>query len=247
MQLLPGLDTPAWPTDIDGAVALERRLRPLLDLRSQGPERVEAVAGLDAAYDTTTDLMVGAAVVLDAVTGEVRAEASYADTARFPYVPGWLALRELPALLGAWERLDGRAPDLVLCDGYGVAHPRRFGLACYVGTVTGLPTIGVAKTRYIGEYATPPAPRGASTPIVLDGDVVGRSLRTQSGVREVLVSVGHAIDLDHACRHVLDQAMRYRIPEPLRAADHLSRATLPSEPGRGGREDGPPRAPGRTG
>lgn len=210
----------------DGAVALERRLRPLLDLRGPGPSTVRTVAGFDAAYGTDSELVVGAVVVLDAGTGDVREEATQVGAAPFPYVPGWLALRELPALLGAWERLTGPAPDLLLCDGYGVAHPRRFGLACYVGVLTGLPTIGVGKSRFIGEYSAPGRQRGASTPIVADGEVVGRSLRTQDDVKEVLVSVGNAIHLNHACDHVLAQSTRHRLPEPIRAADQLSRRVL---------------------
>ncbi|PZG51514.1 hypothetical protein C1I98_08360 [Spongiactinospora gelatinilytica] len=114
-------------------------------------------------------------------------------------------------------------PDLLVCDGYGLAHPRRFGLACHLGVLTGLPVIGVAKTPFAGRHDLPARERGSWTPIVLDGEVVGRALRTREGVKPVYVSQGHRVGLDEACGHVLRLAPAYRIPEPIRRADRLSR------------------------
>jgi deoxyribonuclease V len=218
-----------WPQTAGQAEAVEARQRELLDLDTSGPSRVRTVAGLDAAYDTGSDLVAGAVVVLDATTLEVIAEATATGHARFPYLPGLLAFRELPSLADAWNSLtlDG-PPDLLVCDSHGLAHPRRFGLACHVGTLTGLPTVGVAKTAFVGAYDPPGPRRGDWSPVVDGGEVVGRALRTQDGVNEIFVSVGNAIDLDTACRHVLDLSPTYRLPETTRAADGASRRALRS-------------------
>ena len=142
--------------------------------------------------------------------------------ARFPYVPGLFAFRELPALVEALERLTV-TPDLLVCDGYGLAHPRGFGLACHLGVLTGLPAIGVGKTHFVGTHDAPDPARGAWTPIELDGSTVGRALRTQSNVKPVYVSQGHRITLDTACAEVLRLSPYHRLPEPIRKADHLAR------------------------
>ncbi|SDR16149.1 Endonuclease V [Thermostaphylospora chromogena] len=215
-----------WPTTVEEALAVQERLRPLVDL-ADDPTGADAsgvrhVAGLDVGYGAG-DEVTGAVVVLDAGTLQVVDRAVVRERARFPYVPGLFAFRELPPLLAALERLR-ITPELLICDGYGLAHPRRFGLACHLGVLTGLPTVGVAKTAFVGRYDTPAPERGAWTPIVLDGEVVGRALRTRDGVKPVFVSQGHRVGLETACAHVLRLAPRYRIPEPIRQADRLSRS-----------------------
>ncbi|MET9338084.1 deoxyribonuclease V [Nonomuraea sp. NPDC003804] len=214
---------PPWPTTIAEAEAEQERLRPLVDLSDPGPERVRFVAGLDVGYAAEGDEVTGAVVVLEADTLRVVDSAVARGPAAFPYVPGLFAFRELPPLLAAMERLTV-APDLLVCDGYGLAHPRRFGLACHLGVLTGLPVIGVAKTAFVGACDDPAAERGSWSPILLDGEVVGRALRTRDGVRPVYVSQGNRIGLDNACAHVLRMTPAYRLPEPIRQADRLSRA-----------------------
>jgi deoxyribonuclease V len=216
-------DLHPWPTDADEAVAIQDRLRPLADLSSAGPRVVRTVAGLDVAY--ADDRLAAAAVVLHAETLEVVEETTALDRPGFPYVPGLFAFRELPALVGALRALSV-TPDLLICDGHGLAHPKRFGLACHLGVLTGLPSIGVGKTRLVGEYDEPGAERGAWSPVSDGGQVVARALRTQTGVKPVFVSVGHRADLDTACALTLRLAPRYRLPETTRRADHLSRETL---------------------
>ncbi len=216
-----------WPPDAASAEAMQERLRDKVDLTSPGPQRIRTVAGLDVSYDTASDVVVGAVTILDAASFEILDEATVAGRAAFPYVPGLLAFREIPALVAAWNALSWPdPPDLLVCDGYGVAHPRRFGLACHVGALTGLPSVGVGKTPFVGAYDQPGDSRGSWSPLVDRGETVGRALRTQDGVREVFVSVGHAIDLDTACRHVLALTPRYRLPETTRAADQASRRAL---------------------
>jgi len=140
----------------------------------------------------------------------------------YPYVPGLLAFREAPAMLDALERLSS-LPDVILCDGQGLAHPRRYGLACHLGVQVARPTIGCAKSRLCGQHAQPSRERGAFAAL-MDGDqLIGAVLRTQTGVRPIYVSVGHLIDLPDAVRVTLACATRYRLPEPLRAAHHIAR------------------------
>lgn len=180
--------------------------------------------GLDVAYATGSDTVVAAAVTVDLATGAEVDAATAVGEATFPYLTGLFAFRELPALLAALGGL-AEPPELLIADGHGVAHPRRFGLASHVGVLTGLPAIGVAKTP-LGRF-DPPAPgRGATSPLVLDGEQVGVALRTREGVRPVFVSVGHRIDLASACRYVLALANCFRLPETTRRADRRCRDAL---------------------
>ncbi|MCM2579902.1 endonuclease V [Streptomyces meridianus] len=216
-----------WPASTAEAVAEQERLRDLVDLGAAGPDPAAGgtVAGVDVAYDENSDRLAAAAVVLDLATLEVVEQATATGRAAFPYLPGLLAFRELPPVLDALDRLSAR-PDLVVCDGYGIAHPRRFGLACHLGVLTGIPAFGVAKTPFVFDHEEPGPRRGDWTPL-LDGDeVVGRALRTQESVKPVFVSVGHAITLAKACAHTLRLASRYRLPESTRRADRLCRDAL---------------------
>ncbi|MEU4342986.1 endonuclease V [Nocardia sp. NPDC023852] len=222
MSWLAHVDHLSWPTTAEEAMVIQDDLRPRVDQRTAPGMRFHTVAGLDSAYDDTG--AVAAVVVLDATTLRPVTSTVAHGVATFPYVPGLLAFREIPTTLAALEKLDS-APDLLVCDGQGLAHPRRFGLACHLGLLTGVPTIGVAKTVW-GEYAEPGRERGAATDITIDGEVVGRALRTRTGVKPVFVSVGHRIDLDTACAQVLALTPRYRLPETTRHADHLCRAAL---------------------
>ncbi|MEV4186861.1 endonuclease V [Streptosporangium canum] len=211
------------PRTILEAEAIQDELRPLLDLTGPGPRAPATVAGVDVAYDG--ERLAAAVAVLDGSTLEVVEQVTVGGRVAFDYVPGLLAFREVPALLEALERLTV-TPDLVVCDGYGLAHPRRFGLACHLGVLTGLPTIGVGKTAFVGSYPDPAPERGSWTDLTLDGDVVGRVLRTRHGVKPVFVSVGHRVDLDTACHNVLTLTPHYRLPETTRVSDRLSRLAL---------------------
>jgi deoxyribonuclease V len=217
---------PVWPTTPEQAEDIQDRLRPLLEATAPGPQTISTAAGLDVAYAAgDSDRLAAAVVVLDATTLEVVEESVVHGTAAFGYVPGLFAFRELPALVDALERLTV-TPDLLVCDGHGLAHPKRFGLACHLGVLTGLPSIGVAKTRLLGSFDPPGEQRGDASPLTDDDEVIGRVLRTQTGVNPVFVSVGHRIDLETACRHVLSLSPRYRLPETTRHADHLARQAL---------------------
>ncbi|MAG37594.1 MAG: deoxyribonuclease V [Dehalococcoidia bacterium] len=140
--------------------------------------------------------------------------------AKFPYIPGLLSFRETPAVLAAMARLT-RPPDLLLVDGQGLAHPRRFGLACHLGVLLDVPTIGCAKSILVGNHGPLAAERGARASLIHKGDTVGAAVRTRSRVQPVYVSVGHRVDLEAAVTWALQCTSRYRIPEPLRQA-HLT-------------------------
>lgn len=216
-----------WPTTETEALAEQERLRPLVRADDDGELPGRLVAGVDVAYDDEHDLVVAAAVLLDRDTLAVVQESTAVGRIAFPYVPGLLAFRELPAVLDALAALE-QTPDTVVCDGYGLAHPRRLGLASHLGVLTGLRTLGVAKTPFTFDHHEPGPERGATSPLTdpATGEEVGRAVRTRPGVKPVYVSVGHRIGLDTAVRTTLDLAARYRLPETTRHADSLCRRAL---------------------
>jgi deoxyribonuclease V len=209
------------------ARVLQERLAGLVR-EDETPGTVELVAGVDASYDPGGRHAHAAVVLWERESGRVVETATATVATRFPYVPGFLAWRELPAILGAFDRLDHQ-PDLVLVDGHGRAHPRRCGLACLVGLALDLPTAGCAKSILVGSFSGLAAARGARAPLADRGEVIGVALRTRAAVRPIYVSVGHRVTLTGACAWVL-AASRFRIPEPLRFAHavvtHLRAAGL---------------------
>ncbi|OLF05820.1 endonuclease V [Actinophytocola xinjiangensis] len=210
----------------EDAVRLQMRLAPLVERVPPPGFAPTTATGLDVAYAEDSTTVAAAVVTVDLASGAEVVSASAVGVSDFPYVPGLFAFRELPTLLAALDRLAD-PPQLLVADGNGIAHPRRFGLASHLGVVTGLPSIGVAKTP-LGRYQPPADDRGATSPLIDGDDEVGVALRTQRGVKPVFVSVGHRIDLPTACRYVLRLARRYRLPETTRLADQLSRRALRS-------------------
>ncbi|MEU3654137.1 endonuclease V [Streptomyces sp. NPDC032161] len=215
--------TPVGETE---ARAVQDALRARVVLDEPGPRPGTGhVTGVDVAYDDERDVVVAAAVVLDGATLDVVAETTAVGRVAFPYVPGLLAFREIPTVLAALESLTVD-PGLVICDGYGLAHPRRFGLASHLGVLTGLPVIGVAKNPFTFTYEQPGPRRGDWSPLLDGEEEVGRALRTRDGVKPVFVSVGHRTGLDNACAHTLLLARDFRQPETTRRADALCRRAL---------------------
>lgn len=213
-----------WPRTEEEALAVQDALRPRL-LGGPGPDRPATVAGLDVAYHADGERLAAAIVVLDTAEHRVVDTAVVRGRAAFPYVPGLFAFREIPALLAALDRLTVR-PEVLICDGHGLAHPRRFGLACHLGVLTGLPSFGVGKTPLVGDWAPPGERRGDRSELVDGGETVGAVLRTRDGVKPVFVSVGHRMDLDTACALTLSLTPRFRLPETTRAADRACRDAL---------------------
>lgn len=209
-----------WRLSPKQAIALQRRLAPRVERRDRLDE-VRTVAGVDVGYDEERG-MARAAVVALSFPGLRPVDWAVARVpVRFPYVPGLLSFREIPAALAAFERLR-RMPDLILCDGQGIAHPRRFGIASHLGLLLDRPTIGVAKTRLVGEHRAPAQRRGAWTPLTDAGEVIGAVLRTRAGARPLYVSIGHRVSLATALAWVLACTPRYRLPETTRAAHRLA-------------------------
>ncbi len=161
--------------------------------------------------------LFAAVVVVDALTFEIIERAELSAPARFPYVPGLLSFREAPCLIEAFDRLKNR-PDVVLCDGQGIAHPRRLGIASHLGLVLDIPTVGCAKSRLCGHYDEPGLDRGDRSPLVDQGEVVGAVLRTRARIAPLFVSPGHRCDLESAVKLVLATTRKYRLPIPSRMA-----------------------------
>ncbi len=211
-----------WPGNLEAAAALQLRLAGLVSTVNEAAQPPQYVAGVDISAPDADGWVRGAIVVLrwpELTLAEVRIGRAQPPV---PYVPGYLAFREVPAAEDALERLE-TVPDVILVDGQGMAHPRRFGVACHLGLTAGVPTIGCAKSRLTGRWEGLAAERGASAPLVDRGEVIGAALRTRTGVSPVFVSVGHRIDLETAIDLTLGCCRKHRLPEPTRLA-HLAAA-----------------------
>lgn len=209
-----------WELSPKEAIALQTALADRvveLDLLS---DPIGVVAGVDVSYQRRGQRFHGAVVLIDLATSCIIETATASAEGRFPYVPGLLSFRELPVLLQAFRTLQ-TIPDVILVDGQGIAHPRRFGLASHLGLWLGLPTIGCAKSRLCGEGREPGRERGERTSLCFDGRPVGAVLRTKSGVRPMYVSPGHMVSIERAVEIVLQCGGAYRLPEPTRQA-HLA-------------------------
>jgi deoxyribonuclease V len=209
-----------WKLTPEAAIALQERLRGEVSLVDQIGV-VSHVAGVDASYNQSHALTVAAVALLTFPELQIAEVAVARQPTSFPYVPGLLSFREAPPILEALKDLD-RSPDLLICDGHGIAHPRRFGLACHIGYLTGIPTIGVAKRKSIGEHVEVPDVRGEWRPIDEDGEIIGAALRTRVHVKPVYVSTGHKVSLETAVDYVMQCAPTYRLPETTRAAHRLA-------------------------
>ena len=209
----------------EAAIAIQEELRPQVITTDVLPEPIKIIAGTDVEYDKDSNLIAGSIVLLDYETLQVIAVASHCMEVTFPYIPGLFSFREMPSLLRAYEKLSLH-PNLIICDGQGLAHQRRFGLACHFGVTVNKPVIGCGKTRLTGEYTGLAAARGSVAPLIDAGDHIGNALRTQNGINPVFVSVGHKISLATATGIVLKVCTRYRLPETTRFADHYARLAL---------------------
>ncbi|HEX8298080.1 MAG TPA: endonuclease V [Rubricoccaceae bacterium] len=209
----------AHPFDVSPteAVSVQRRLEPLV--QETPLDAVQTVGGLDVSV--RGDRVRAAVVVLDAHTLAVVDEAVWEGPVAFPYVPGLLSFREIPALIPALERLQA-LPDVLVLDAHGRAHPRRFGLACHLGVLLDRPAIGIAKSLFVGTFADLGEDKGSTAPLVHRGETVGMAVRTRARVLPVFASVGHRCTLADAVALTLATTGRFKIPEPTRLAHALS-------------------------
>lgn len=210
----------AWDVTPKRARELQLELARLVETRDRLGV-IRRVAGVDVGFDKANGLTRAAVAVLAFPQLDPIEDALATCPTRFPYVPGLLSFREAPAILAALERL-AEPPDLLLCDGQGIAHPRRFGIACHLGILTDLPSIGVAKTRLVGTHAEPGPARGAWTVLEHHGEAIGAVLRSRAGTKPIFVSPGHRVSLARAVELVMACTTRYRLPETTRRADRLA-------------------------
>ena len=206
----------AWNVSPAKAVTIQKDLSQRLILQDRLGQ-VRLVAGVDVGFEDEGKTTRAAVVVLTFPELElVEASIGRAPT-RFPYIPGFLSFRELPAVLEALDSIKNE-PDLFLCDGQGYAHPRRLGIACHLGVLIDKPTIGVGKTRLLGSHEAVPDERGAWQPLVHKEETIGAVLRTRIGVKPVYISVGHYISLETAIEYVMACTTKYKLPETTRMA-----------------------------
>ena len=209
-----------WDLTPKEAAALQAELAPRV-VRIDDVGKVRRVAGVDVGFEDDGKVTRAAVAVLDYPGLALVERVVVREPTRFPYIPGLLSFREAPAVLAAFRQIQA-PPDLILYDGHGIAHPRRFGIASHVGLALDTPTIGVAKTRLVGEHKALPARKGAWVPLVDRGETIGAVLRTRTGVMPLYVSTGHRVSLESAVRWVIACTTRYRLPETTRWAHHLA-------------------------
>ncbi|MEM9484268.1 MAG: deoxyribonuclease V, partial [Cyanobacteria bacterium P01_F01_bin.116] len=196
------IDVPeTWPTDTASAIALQNRLRSQV-ITTNRIEKINTVAGVDAGFEQEGTVTCAAVVVLQLPELTLLEQAIAHRPTTFPYVPSLLSFREMPTVLDALAQLM-LEPDLILCDGAGIAHPRRLGIASHLGVLINKPTIGVAKSRLLGTHDEVPPEKGAWVPLMDRGERIGAVLRSRAGTKPLYVSAGHRISLETAVDYVL--------------------------------------------
>jgi deoxyribonuclease V len=215
-----------WKVSPKRGIEIQRELAARV-IREDQYEKLELVAGIDVGFTDRNRSTVAAVAVLSYPELQLREYVVGRAPTRMPYISGLLSFREIPAVLIALEKLR-TMPDMLLCDGQGIAHPRRLGLASHLGLATGLPSIGVAKSRLCGEYEEPGPKRGDYSPLMDRGEQIGVVLRTRSGIKPVFVSIGHKVALDSAREIVMNCTSRYRLPQTTRWAHRIASGLRPS-------------------
>lgn len=210
-----------WPNSPAEARALQQHMHGQVIVEDRLGV-VDRVAGVDAHHDPNSGLTWAAVALVRLGDLELEQSVLRARPTTFPYISGLLSFREAPAILDALDRLAA-PPDLVMVDGQGIAHPRRLGIASHIGVLTGLPAIGVAKSRLIGRHDEPGPEPGDWAPLVDRGEVIGAVLRSRRSVRPLYVSPGHRVSLATAIALVMRCCRGLRLPEPVRLADRVSR------------------------
>ncbi len=213
-----------WHLSIAQALDLQHQLAAKV-VRSSGLVTPRFIAGVDISVGKAPGMATGAVVVLSYPELEVVETKLAQGRLDFPYIPGLLSFRESPLTLAACEKLS-ITPDLILVDGQGVAHPRRFGLASHLGLFLDTPTIGCAKSLLCGKHEEPGVEPGSYAELMDRGEIIGVALRTRLGVKPVYVSIGHKVDLETAIHWVLECCRGHRLPEPIRLAHQAAGGNL---------------------
>jgi deoxyribonuclease V len=213
----------AWPHTLDEAKAIQEKLRSQVITQDRLPETLQYVAGVDVGFESKGTISRAAVAILSFPDLQVQETAIAYRPTTFPYIPGYLSFREIPAVLDAIAQVK-ITPDIILCDGQGIAHPRRFGIACHLGVILDLPTIGVAKSLLVGKHEELLETKGSWQPLRDQGETIGAVLRTRTGVKPLYISSGNYISLPTAIDIVLRCTPKYRLPETTRLADKLASA-----------------------
>lgn len=216
-----------WALSPEAAVALQQSLRQKIVTVDQLGD-VDTVAGVDVGFEDQGNITRAAIAVLSFPDLELITQRIARRPTTFPYIPGLLSFREIPAVLAALEKLP-TLPDLLLCDGMGTAHPRQFGIACHLGLLLDRPTIGVGKSRLVGSHAEVPDQKGAWVPLQYRGNRIGAVLRTRVGTKPLYISPGHRISLETAIDYVMRCTPKYRLPETTRQAHKLASETTAAQ------------------
>lgn len=211
-----------WDISPTEAVALQKELASRVVLQPL-PTSCNLIAACDVSFDVGGEILFAAIVVLDRKDFSVVEEVTVQDQVTFPYVPGLLSFRELPILIKGFAQLAVK-PDLVICDGQGIAHPRRLGIASHLGLWLGIPTVGSAKNILCGKYDEPEIPKGSKSPIIHHKEIIGYAVRSRAQVKPIFISPGHLADLDSSVEMVMSLTDKYRIPVPIRHVHNLSNA-----------------------
>lgn len=214
-----------WNLAPKDAIALQKTLAKQLESTDR-IDPVAHIAGVDIGFEGGGDITRAAVVILkwDADTApalSVVEQVIHREPTRMPYIPGLLSFREIPAALGAFDKLSIK-PELVMVDGQGIAHPRRLGVAAHLGLWLDLPTIGIAKSRLYGKHGEVGEARGDWTSLTANGNVIGAVLRSRTKVKPVFVSPGHRLSLETSLQWVTRCLGRTKLPEPTRLADRLA-------------------------
>jgi deoxyribonuclease V len=219
-MMIPALHPHEWNVTPQEAIAIQERMRHLVELVDRLPQ-IHSVAGVDVHFNREGRIAQAAVAVLSFPDLRLIDKSVAKRTVTFPYIPGLFAFRELPAVLDALAQLS-KSPDVIICDGHGIAHPRRFGIASHLGVLLNQPTVGVGKTLLVGQHIELPSEKGSWVPLEECEEVIGAAVRTQTGIKPVYVSIGHRISLQTAVRLVIACATRYRLPETTRVAHRLA-------------------------
>ncbi|MBW4562575.1 MAG: deoxyribonuclease V [Mojavia pulchra JT2-VF2] len=210
-----------WPSTVEEAIAIQETLRNQTLTEDNLPENVQYVAGVDMGFEADGTISRAAVAVLSFPDLQVVETQLARRPTTFPYIPGFLSFREIPAVLDALEKVK-ITPDIILCDGQGIAHPRRLGIASHLGLLIDMPTIGVAKSLLIGKYQDVPETKGSWQPLIHKNETIGAVLRTRTGVKPLYISSGHRVSLPTAINYVMRCTTKYRLPETTRIADKLA-------------------------
>lgn len=209
-----------WPATIAEAKNIQQTFRGSV-IRENRLAPVERVAGIDIGFEKQGKITRAAVAVLEFPGLNLIEKQIVREKTRFPYIPGYLSFRECPAAVKALEKVTA-TPQLLLCDGQGIAHPKRFGLASHLGLLTDTPSIGVAKSRLIGTHKNVGARKGQWQALMDNDEIIGAVLRSRDNVTPLYISIGHLIDLETAIDYVLRCTTRYRLPETTRWAHKLA-------------------------